>query len=61
MVVISSFIHFNFYDSKSALLFMRIFVRVKVIVVDRGYTGDIVEDIKNRFGDIMDQVQNLGA
>ncbi|MBD3906222.1 IS5 family transposase [Chryseobacterium sp. Ch-15] len=50
----------NFHDSKAALLLMRtlhyLLVSVKVILADGGYRGNVIEEIKNKFGYIIQLV-----
>jgi hypothetical protein len=50
----------NFHDSKAALLLMRtlhyLLVPVKVILADRRYRGTVIEEIKDKFGYIIQVV-----
>jgi putative transposase len=50
----------NMHDSKAAYLLMRMLkelcVPLKVILVDGGYRGDIIETVKNSFGYIIQVV-----
>ncbi|NML69051.1 transposase [Chryseobacterium sp. RP-3-3] len=50
----------NFHDSKAALLFMRtlqyLLIPITVILADGGYRGNIIEEIKDKFGYIIQVV-----
>ena len=47
----------NIHDSKAVLLFMRVLKsflsNIKVIIADGGYRGEIIEQVKNKFGYIV--------
>ena len=47
----------NIHDSKAALLLMRVLksllCNIKVIIADGGYRGEIIEQVKNKFGYII--------
>ena len=52
----------NIHDSKAALLLMRVLksllCNIKVIIADGGYRGEIIEQVKNKFGYIIQVIMH---